>query len=158
MSLISTNSQKDRDMLAMKKNGLWNDKTRRILGNPEKPVLRQLYLNTDDDKIYSILDKYFYSVKVILWDKATSDSVILKTIGISVLFDILKSILEKDGIQDSYDSYINSIKDVNYSSHYFALSGGGKTKLRRILKFKLGFISELELQDSDKEFLSGKII
>ncbi|MBQ3206786.1 MAG: hypothetical protein IJB38_02120 [Bacteroidales bacterium] len=145
-------------MLAMKKNGLWNDKTRRILGNPEKPVLRQLYLNTDDDKIYSILDKYFYSVKVILWDKATSDSVILKTIGISVLFDILKSILEKDGIQDSYDSYINSIKDVNYSSHYFALSGGGKTKLRRILKFKLGFISELELQDSDKEFLSGKII
>ena len=142
----------------MKKNGLWNDKTRRILGNPEKPVLRQLYLNTDDDKIYSILDKYFYSVKVILWDKATSDSVILKTIGISVLFDILKSILEKDGIQDSYDSYINSIKDVNYSSHYFALSGGGKTKLRRILKFKLGFISELELQDSDKEFLSGKII
>ena len=142
----------------MKKNGLWNDKTRRILGNPEKPVLRQLYLNTDDDKIYSILDKYFYSVKVILWDKATSDSVILKTIGISVLFDILKSILEKDGIQDSYDSYINSIKDVNYSSHYFALSGGGKTKLRRILKFKLGFISERELQDSDKEFLSGKII
>lgn len=158
MSLISTNPQRDRDMLAMKKNSLWNDKTRRILGNPEKPVLRQLYLNTEDDKIYSILDKFFYSVKVILWDNATSDSVILKTIGISVLFDILKSILEKDGIQDSYDSYINSIKDVNYSSHYFALSGGGKTKLRRILKFKLGFISELELQDSDKEFLSGKII
>ena len=82
---------------------------------------------------------------------------ILKTIGISVLFDLLKSILEKGGIQESYDSYINRIKDVNYNSHYFALSGGGKTKLRRILKYKLGLIPELELHSSDKDFLNWSI-
>ncbi len=69
----------------------------------------------------------------------------------------MKNILEIDGIQESYDPYINKIKDVNYSSHYFALSGGGKTKLRRILKFKLGLISESDLQKSDKEFLANNI-
>lgn len=157
MSLISSNPQKDRDMLAMKKTSIWSDKTRSVLINNGKPVLRYLYLGSKDDELYSILEKYFCSVKTILWDNATNDSVILKTIGISVLFDILKSILEVNGIQESYDLYINKIKDVNYSSHYFALSGGGKTKLRRILKFKLGLISESELQESDKEFLANNI-
>lgn len=157
MSLISSNPQKDRDMLAMKKTSIWSDKTRSVLTNNGKPVLRYLYLGSKDDELYSILEKYFCSVKTILWDNATNDSVILKTIGISVLFDILKNILEVDGIQESYDSYINKIRDVNYSSHYFALSGGGKTKLRRILKFKLELISESELQESDKEFLANNI-
>lgn len=157
MSLISSNPQKDRDMLAMKKTSIWSDKTRSVLTNNGKPVLRYLYLGSKDDELYSILEKYFCSVKTILWDNAANDSVILKTIGISVLFDILKNILEVDGIQESYDSYINKIRDVNYSSHYFALSGGGKTKLRRILKFKLELIAESELQESDKEFLVNNI-
>ena len=157
MSLISSNPQKDRDMLAMKKTSIWSDKTRSVLTNNGKPVLRYLYLGSKDDELYSILEKYFCSVKTILWDNAANDSVILKTIGISVLFEILKNILEVDGIQESYDSYINKIRDVNYSSHYFALSGGGKTKLRRILKFKLELISESELQESDKEFLVNNI-
>ena len=156
MSLISSNPQKDRDLLAMKKNSIWSDKTRGVLQNG-KPVLRYLYLASKDDELYSVLEKYFLSVKTILWENATNGSVILKTIGISVLFDILKNILEVDGIQESYDSYINKIRDVNYSSHYFALSGGGKTKLRRILKFKLGLLSKDNLQKSDVDFLNDKI-
>ena len=156
MSLISSNPQKDRDLLAMKKNSIWSDKTRGVLPNG-KPVLRYLYLASKDDELYSVLEKYFLSVKTILWENATNGSVILKTIGISVLFDILKNILEVDGIQESYVSYINKIRDVNYSSHYFALSGGGKTKLRRILKFKLGLLSKDNLQKSDVDFLNDKI-
>lgn len=157
MSLISTNPQKDRDMLAMKKNSIWGDKTRHILDNNGKPILRNLYINSEDEKIYQIIENFFFSVKSILWDNATTESVIVKTIGISVLFDILKCILENEGIQESYDSYIDKIRDVNFSSHYFALSGGGKTKLRRILKFKLGFITESDLQESDLQFLNNKI-
>lgn len=157
MSLISTNPQKDRDMLAMKKNTIWGDKTRNVLDNNGKPILRNLYINSEDEKIYKIVENFFCSVKSILWDNATSGSVIVKTIGISVLFDVLKNILERDYIQESYDSYIDKIRDVNFSSHYFALSGGGKTKLRRILKFKLGFITESDLQESDIQFLNNKI-
>ncbi len=33
MSLISSNPQKDRDMLAMKRNSIWEDKTRQILSD-----------------------------------------------------------------------------------------------------------------------------
>lgn len=157
MSLISSNPQKDRDMLAMKKNSIWSDKTRKGLTDKGKPVLRHLYIDSKDDELYSILEKYFYSVKAILWDNATKDSVILKTIGISVLFDILKNILEQDGAQESYDSYINKISDVNFSSSYFALSGGGKTKLKRILKYKLGFMKESDLPKEDRDFLNGII-
>ena len=157
MSLISSNPQKDRDMLAMKRNSIWGDKTRQILSNNNRPVLRYLYISSKDDELYSILEKYFWSVKTILWDNATENSVILKTIGISVLFDILKNIIEKYNIQDSYDLYINKIRDINYSSNYFALSGGGKTKLKRILKYRLGFIQKHDLQESDIKFLQGII-
>ncbi len=157
MSLISTNPQRDRDFLAMKKNNMWGDKTRHALVNNGKPVLRDLYINSKDDELYSVLEKYFHSVKNILWDNATENSVILKTIGISVLFDILKNIIEKYDIQDSYDLYINKIRDINYSSNYFALSGGGKTKLKRILRYQLGFIQKHDLQESDIKFLQGII-
>ena len=157
MSLISTNPQRDRDFLAMKKNNMWGDKTRHALVNNGKPVLRDLYINSKDDELYSVLEKYFHSVKNILWDNATENSVILKTIGISVLFDILQNIIEKYDIQDSYDLYINKIRDINYSSNYFALSGGGKTKLKRILRYQLGFIQKHDLQESDIKFLQGII-
>lgn len=157
MSLISSNPQKDRDMLAMKRNSIWGDKTRQILSNNNRPVLRYLYINSKDDELYSILEKYFWSVKTILWDNATENSVILKTIGISVLFDILKNIIEEYGVQDSYDLYIDRIRDINYSSNYFALSGGGKTKLKRILKYRLGFMQKDDLQKSDIKFLQGII-
>ena len=157
MSLISSNPQKDRDMLAMKRNSIWGDKTRQILSNNNRPVLRYLYISSKDDELYSILEKYFWSVKTILWDNATENSVILKTIGISVLFDILKNIIEKYDIQDSYDLYINKIRNINYSSNYFALSGGGKTKLTRILRYQLGFIQKHDLQESDIKFLQGII-
>ena len=158
MSLISSNPQKDRDLLAMKKTSIWSDKTRKGLPfNNGKPVLRHLYLEANDEQIYSILNKYFSSVKTILWDTLDSKSVIFKTIGISVLFDILKSIIEKYGIQDSYDEFINKIRDVDFLSSYFALSGGGKTKLKRILKFKMGLIENENLSNSDRDFLNGYV-
>ena len=69
----------------------------------------------------------------------------------------MRTIIENDGVQDTYESYMNKIKDVDYSSHYFALSGGGKTKLKRILKYKLGFIKESGLQQEDLDFLKGII-
>lgn len=110
MSLISSNPQKDRDMLAMKRNSIWGDKTRQILSDNGKPVLRYLYLNSKDNELYLILENFFWSVKTILWDNATENSIILKTIGISVLFDILKSILENYGIQKSFDLYITIVR------------------------------------------------
>ena len=70
-----------------------------------------------------------------------------------MLFDILKAIIENEGIQSSFEKYISLISDVDYTSNYFSLSGGGKVKLRRILKYKLGFLKEADLVETDIKFL-----
>lgn len=69
-----------------------------------------------------------------------------------MLFELLKSIIEQKGIQDSYESCIQSISDIDYSSNYFSLSGIGKTRLRRILKYKMGLIDENQLKEEDLAF------
>lgn len=63
-------------------------------------------------------------------------------------------------MQETYDKYIELIKDLNSKSSYFSLSGGGKTKLKRILKYKLGYITELDLYlyESGKKFLNSIIV
>lgn len=159
MCLISSNPQKDRDFLAMK-HSLWSSTgTRSDLKRMEEKskrdtsVLRNLYIENKDEEIYNILFKYFVAVNNILWENASANSTITKTIGIAVLFDILKAIIENDGIQDSFEKYISLISDVDYTSEYFSLSGGGKVKLRRILKYKLGFLTDKDLIESDFKFL-----
>lgn len=162
MRLISSNPQKDRDFLAIK-HSLWSSTgTRSDLkrmeekSNRDTSVLRDLYIENKDEEIFKILFKYFVAVDSILWKNASADSIITKTIGITVLFDILKAIIENDGIQDSYEKYILLISDINYTSDYFSLSGGGKVKLRRILKYKLGFLTDKDLIESDIKFLQGQ--
>lgn len=158
MKLISSNPQKDRDFLAMKKEEFWSDKTRKSLVKlGDKSVLRDLYINCDDDSIYEILNSFFQSVKSILWDNASPNSVIIKTIGISVLYDILREILRENVTIKQFDEYISKIKDVDYSDNYFQLSGIGKTRLRRVLKYKLGFLAESELEEDDLKFINGDI-
>lgn len=154
LSLISSNPQRDRDMLAMRKESLFGDKTRNSLSKQkDNTVLRKYYINCDDEKIYNVLESFFNSVKSILWDKAPEKSVIVKTIGISVLFDVLKEILTKDVNTENYDDYIHKIMNVNYEDDYFQYSGNGKTRLRRILKYYLGFITEMELKEEDFQHL-----
>lgn len=159
MHLISSNPQKDRDFLAMKRS-LWSGTgTRSDLekmesnGKRDASVLRNLYIENKDEEIYEIIFRYFDAVNEFLWKNASADSVITKTIGISVLFDILKAIIENEGIQNSFKKYISLISDVDYTSNYFSLSGGGKVKLRRILKYKLGFLKEADLVEADIKFL-----
>ena len=153
LSLISSNPQRDRDMLAMKKDFLFGDKTRKILSKQkDNTVLRTLYINCHDDDIYNILELFFKSVKNILWNNASQQSVIIKTIGISVLFDVLKEILRNNTGTGSFDDYILKIKVVDYENDYFQLSGKGKSRLRRVLKYTLGLIDENSLEENDIDF------
>lgn len=154
LSLISSNPQRDRDMLAMRKDFFWGDKSRKILSsNKDKSVLRELYLNCNDNEIFSIISSYFKSIKELLWDNAKPQSVIVKTIGIAVLFDLLRSILEKDAAIRDFYGYIFQIREIDYSNNYFQLSGVGKTRLRRVLKYKLGFIGKDDLFPEDITFV-----
>lgn len=154
--LISSNPQRDRDEL-VKKRSIFQDKSRKVLvGIPDKSVLRDLYLNTADHQLYSILYNYFDSINTILWSKAHSGSIINKTIGISALFDVLKSLLENDRTITNFDDYIKKLIDIPYNDNYFALSGKGKTRLKRVMKFHLGLISLDYLHEDDMKYLTNE--
>lgn len=154
VGLISSNPQRDRDTLLMKKESLFGDKTRRSLaGIRDKAVLREYYINCRDEDIYGILTSFFNSVNKFLWSNASPQSVLLKTIGISVLFEILKLLLEQSRDDLVFDEQIQRIIDVDYSNNYFQLSGVGKTRLRRVLKYRLGFLGKEGLKEEDAEFI-----
>lgn len=156
--LISSNPQRDRDELTRKRK-FFEDKTRKVLSViRDKSILRDLYLNNKDDEIYSILLKFFTSVNKILWSSAEKDSIINKTIGISALFDILKSLLDKDKSISDFDEYIEKLVCIPYTDNYFSLSGKGKTRLKRVMKFHLGLLEEDELEEDDIHHLKKRTI
>lgn len=74
-----------------------------------------------------------------------------------MLFDILREILRNDVSTRQFNGYISKIKDFDYSSNYFQLSGKGKTRLRRVLKYKLGYLAESELEEEDLNFINGVV-
>lgn len=151
--LISSNPQRDRDELTRKRR-FYEDKTRKVLSEiRDKSILRDLYLNNKDGEIYSILLNFFTSVDKILWSSAEKDSIINKTIGISALFDILKTLLENDKSISDFDKYIEKLVRIPYTDNYFSLSGKGKTRLKRVMKYHLELLEDHELEEEDKEYL-----
>ena len=158
MSLITSQPQRDRDFLAIKKKSIFSDKTRKSLNKfKDKSVLRSVYLESKDEEIYRILFEYFQTVDKVLWTNAPSNSVIIKTIGISALFDVLKTLLCNNFTTKEYFiEMMEKIKDIDFTNNYFQLSGKGKTRLKRILKYKMGLSDSNSLKDEDFEFLDLK--
>lgn len=151
--LISSNPQRDRDELTRKRK-FYENKTRTVLKDlSDKSVLRDLYIENRDDEIYSILFNYFFSINKILWSNAEQNSIINKTIGISALYDVLKSLLEKDKSISDFDKCIEKLVCIPYTDNYFSLSGKGKTRLKRVMKYHIGLITQQELKEEDMEHL-----
>lgn len=152
--LISSNPQRDRDELVRKRKNFFEDKSRKRLKDiSDNSVLRKLYIETEDEEIYSKLCNYFTSVNNLLWVNADADSIINKTIGISALFDVLRSLLEQSIDILNFDEYIRKLVDIKYNDNYFSLSGKGKSRLKRVMKYHIGLITEDDLQEEDKQHL-----
>lgn len=151
LSLISSNPQNDRESLSKK--NLWGIREKRKNIKKDSSVLRELYLNCQDNELYEILKSYFTSVKIKLWNVAEANSIIVKTIGISALFDVLKTILQKDTSIRDFDEYIDKITNVDYTNDYFSLSGKGKSRLKRVLKYKMKLILREDLQEDDEKYI-----
>lgn len=152
LKLISKNPQKDRDLMAIRKNKIFADCSRRSLED-DGTVLRKLFLECKDDEIYSTLTNYFFSVKNILWEHQGDGSILKKTIGILVLFDILKLLLENN--RDDYEKELRLIATFDYTDKIFSLSGGGRSSLYRVLRFAMSLdnITADDLRHDEKEYL-----
>ena len=160
LSLISNNPKRDRDIISAKRNGLFSKRSRNLVSlQKDNSPIRHLYLDNEDNTIYTILIRFFFDVKNILWEKAKEESVIQKTVGILALFDLLKAILiearEENIAYESldYSKYLRPSQLVDFSDNYFSTSGLGKGRVKRVLKFLSGISKYETLKDDDKVFL-----
>lgn len=135
MSLFSQNPQRDRD--TMYQYSLDGGRSRKILPNDTTPF-RTLYVEMNDIVIYTAIKNFFSACENQLFLTASEKSYIRKTIGIQALFDLLKKIApialtEKKISKAFFGTYLEGVKNVDFSDEYFQASGIGRSRIRNIL-------------------------
>ena len=150
--LLSQNPKGDRELLHQKPE---NSRSRSILTQNAAP-LRSLYIQGQDERIYTVLMGYFTAVKDNLWDAADNRSYIKKTVGIQALFDVFrkiaKEVLEKEEIErgEFFIEKMERCKGVNFADPFFQASGTGRSRIRNCLELCLG-TRALETIPTDQE-------
>lgn len=162
LSLISSNPKRDRDIISSAKNSFFRKRNRNIVaGLRDSSPLRDLFISCNDDKLYEILTNFFAVVNELVWDKASSNSVIKKTIGVLALFDLLKNIIKRNNgdismlTKETFVNYIVTFSFVNFSDNYFSTSGLGQGRIKRIIKYLSRMTSYESLKDDDVKFLQN---
>ncbi|MDN5554512.1 DGQHR domain-containing protein [Prevotella sp.] len=157
LSLIASNPKRDRDVISQHHDSwLSAKKSRRVVRRfPDNTPLRTLYIESNDDEIYSILVNFFSNVNEILWSMANQNSVIMKTVGILALFDFLKKILLQSNSYMNIDfpNYLYLCCGVDFSDPYFSTSGKGKGRIKRIMLYLSGLDNRDILKEDDAEYL-----
>lgn len=161
LKLFSAKPQKDRDL--MYRHSI-EERSRLVLEDDGTP-LRNLYRNTNDLAIYTIVKNYFLAVRQVLWTRASERSYITKTVGLQALLDIL-TLLMKEFRQVQTGKNINVEKElsarffadrfkeaasVDFSDSFFQASGGGRTRIKNILALKIGLVSVDDVPQRDRE-------
>lgn len=161
LRLFSAKPQKDRDLMHR---DLVDERSRSVLEDDGTP-LRNLYKNTNDLAIYTVVKNYFLAVQQVLWATASGRSYITKTVGIQALLDIL-TLLMKKFRQEQTGKSINierelSVKffagrlkeaaSIDFSDSFFQASGGGRTRIKNILALKTGLVSIDNVPQRDRE-------
>lgn len=142
MRLITTNPKKDAtDLLDGKR------KPRLALLNmrKDKSPLRDVYLNTQDKVLYTIVLNYLRACDLVFWSGASKDSFIIKTVGVQALFDILRKHLarlayeDKDISVERFRSALAVASGLNFAEDtYRSPSGAGRTIIRKAIERKMG--------------------
>lgn len=144
--LISKNSVRDRYDLH-KKRFFKKDRTVLDLGSSPIPPLRELYLEFEDEKIYTIVEGFFSSVESNLWNNP--NTLLRKTIGIQALFDVLGLILKSWGFpknqsieieqcKESFDNIVSRIDVGKVDALEKNYSGSGRVAIRNELSKQIG--------------------
>lgn len=130
--LISQNPKKDRDLLHQKVIGARN---RASLAEDDAPWRAQ-YLEQRDKEIYEGLITFFTLAKKYLWDVATPQSYIRKTIGIQALFDLLRFWLKKSSgkiSESEVDLIVAAAARISFADPVFQASGKGRVRVKNVL-------------------------
>ncbi|HLA94423.1 MAG TPA: DGQHR domain-containing protein, partial [Pyrinomonadaceae bacterium] len=140
LRLFSAKPQADKDK--MYKVSVEDGRNRETQLEDDGTPLRNLYLKTKDNGIYTILVEYFSAVDEIFWKNAASFDVMTKTIAIQALFDILRLFLaeirREDGRDFSKDFFLTRLRpaaNIDFDS-LFESSGRGRTSIRNYIGLK----------------------
>jgi DNA phosphorothioation-associated DGQHR protein 1 len=152
LKLITTNPKKDSDELRRMET---KDKKRILISRKDSGPLRIYYLKGNDLLIYQTIFNFFKACEELIFEpQKGKKTYIKKTIGIQVLFSLLKEILgrnlddDKNISIDYFKTFIEKIKDLDFNDDFFTASGIGKSRIQNLIFLKLGY-KNLENFDED---------
>lgn len=155
IGLISKNAKRDR--VEMQQEHLFKSRSREQLRKFEdSSPLRNLFLESQaeaDEKIYKIIITFFDTLKNQIWQKANTNSYIMKTVGIQASFDFLKEVLLRNDNIDKIDFsiYIGKFLNVDFGDNYFQASGIGRSRIRNLMLVANSWHQNLRIKDEDKQ-------
>lgn len=150
MNLFSSKPKRDR--VEMAQEDIWGKRTRNMVVKfTDNSPLRKLYLNKEDETIFTIVFNYLEACNSTVWKEFDPKSYIYKTVGIQALFDLLKRILEKNIIYKTSEfiPFLVPALEYDFSNDSIQASGIGRRDIRNILLYSAGLISTSDLKNDD---------
>ena len=145
--LISTSPKRDADAL---RTGMNHKRTKlRHNGRKDKSPLRNLYLETRDKLLLSVVTNFFGALVDVSGDDLTPDSYLTKTVGMQALFDTLRTLApsaldERDFSKDWFTARLAPIAEIDFSHEAFQqASGQGRTQIRNSIAVLLNLRNTL---------------
>ncbi|WP_336935823.1 DNA phosphorothioation-associated DGQHR protein 1 [Acinetobacter soli] len=136
LRLITSNPKQDADLMRISHNEV---RTNLINKRKDNSPLRDLYIQSKDGLIYSVLINYFKACKFLFWDKASEKSYITKTVGIQALFDVLRFLSfeaykQKDFRVENFIKHLEKASFINFEDDiYTNASGSGRTRIKNAI-------------------------
>jgi len=139
--LISSNAKEDANLLMTpRRNRLGGPGTRR----QDKSVLREYYLDGNDQLIYDVVKNFSDACNEVFWKNASPGSYIRKTVGVQALFDVLRDLV-REGLEDSiltskfFKTRLSAAAHIDFADARFQNpSGSGRSFIRRLLQTTMG--------------------
>ena len=152
LRMISSNPKEDANKLKRRAG------TVRSTLPPGKPPFRQVYLEGNDAFIYAATRNFLNACDRLYWRPATGNSFIRKTVGVQALFDVFREIAVPmlaagHMTEPAFVERLRPSLGVDYShDHFNDASGSNRTRIRRIIRARLGLITDDEVPMGDKPF------
>lgn len=152
VSLISSNPKRDR--ILMQQKSLFSGRNRDMLNEVrDTSPLRSLFLKNKDLALYETITKYFMIVDEIYWKRTSHNSYIFKTVGIQALFDVLKTILRNENIENieniNFYNYLIKATNIDFTDKFFQSSGIGRGRIRNSINVMIGLLDKSKIKKKD---------
>lgn len=140
MRLFTSNPKKDAANLLDNQRKPRNDLAQL---RKDKSPLRDAYLTSGDAVIYTMVLNYLIACENLFWEKAKTESFIVKTVGVQALFDVLRTLSSESYFSKRisvayFEEKLNPAKDIDFSNEeYVNASGSGRTAIKKAILEKI---------------------